>query len=118
MHTAAALLLFAMVFGVDEPEPEPGSGGRRVCSAKAALGQEGRAKPAPRAGAGLAAELQAGKLVVSRTTVARGVERVERVILHELTSDRFAWEWARSEDGGRTWVTLYETAFSRDDRPA
>ena len=116
MHTAAGLLLFAMLFGIDEPEPEPGA--PPACEARAACDRQSSARQTAARRAGFGAELRGGKLLVSHTTVDRGRERVQRVILRELTDRSYAWEWERSDDGGRTWVTLYETAYSLGDRAA
>lgn len=44
---------------------------------------------------------------------ASGDTVVSRMVFHDITADRFVWDWERSGDGGRTWVLQWALEYRR-----
>ena len=94
MHTIMGLLsviVVAMILGMEDPRVVP-------C----------RAAPVAKRAA-IAAEVRDGKVIVSFAERERST--VRRVVLSELTTERYTWELELSHDGGQTWETLRHAAY-------
>jgi hypothetical protein len=57
-----------------------------------------------------------GDTFVLRTSVERGGVPVElRMTFRDIEADSFNWAWERSSDGGATWETAWEIAYTRGE---
>ena len=93
MHTILGLLsaiVVVMILGINEP-----------CT------KQSRPPVAKRAA--IAAEVRDGKVIVSFAERERPT--VRRVVLSELTTERYTWELELSRDGGETWEPLRHAAY-------
>jgi hypothetical protein len=52
-------------------------------------------------------------MVLGRDTVIDGKPVRQRMVWYDITDDAFEWHWDRSEDGGRTWKTLWHIHYRR-----
>lgn len=51
--------------------------------------------------------------VLRMSTVRGGVPIELRMVFCEIEADKFRWLWERSQDGGATWDTAWEIAYTR-----
>ena len=59
-----------------------------------------------------------GAVVDGRMTFSREAERDgrrfrQRMVFDDVARDSLTWRWQRSDDGGKTWATLWEIAYKR-----
>lgn len=102
MQTVLGLLsaiVVVMVFGIEEPRVE---GQCRMARARQV--REVAARPAA-----IDAKVSDGKVIVSFAESERCT--VRRVVVRELTTERYAWDFEMSRDGGQTWERLHHAAY-------
>ena len=54
-----------------------------------------------------------GRMVLSTEDVIEGKSMNLRMVFYNIAANHLDWKWQRSEDGGQTWRTLWEIAYSR-----
>ena len=57
--------------------------------------------------------LEDGRMVFARQAERDGKRFAQRMVFDDVTRDSLTWRWQRSDDGGRTWKTLWEIAYRR-----
>jgi hypothetical protein len=53
------------------------------------------------------------KMVLQRRATINGKEVQQRMVWYDITKDSLQWNWERSEDGGKSWVVLWNIRYSR-----
>lgn len=54
-----------------------------------------------------------GRMVLVRDAVVRGEKCKQRMVWYNIESNRFDWNWERSDDGGQTWRVLWQIQYTR-----
>ena len=54
-----------------------------------------------------------GRMILIRDAIVRGEACKQRMIWYDIESDRFAWNWERSNVGGQTWRVLWQIRYTR-----
>jgi hypothetical protein len=56
-----------------------------------------------------------GRMVLATAPApqASGDTVVSRMVFHDITADRFVWDWERSTDNGRTWTLRWTLQYRR-----
>jgi hypothetical protein len=54
-----------------------------------------------------------GKMILMRDAIVRGEACKQRMVWYDIESDRFLWNWERSDDGGQTWRVLWQIRYTR-----
>jgi hypothetical protein len=54
-----------------------------------------------------------GKMILMRDAIVRGEACKQRMVWYDIESDRFQWNWERSDDGGQTWRILWQIRYTR-----
>ena len=57
--------------------------------------------------------LEDGRMVFSRQAERDGKRFAQRMVFDDVTRESLTWRWQRSDDGARTWKTLWEIAYRR-----
>jgi hypothetical protein len=57
-----------------------------------------------------------GKMILSRDAIVRGEACKQRMIWYDISSDRFDWNWERSDDGGQSWRILWQIHYRRTSK--
>jgi hypothetical protein len=52
-------------------------------------------------------------MVLARDAIVRGEACKQRMVWYNIESDRFDWNWERSDDGGNTWRVLWQIKYKR-----
>ena len=58
-------------------------------------------------------EFKDGKMILSRQAVRNGESFLQRMVWYNIKSQSLEWNWERSDDGGRTWETLWHIYYKR-----
>jgi hypothetical protein len=54
-----------------------------------------------------------GDMVFSREAEVRGKKVTQRMVFRDVKPASLKWLWQKSEDGGKTWTTLWEIDYKR-----
>jgi hypothetical protein len=57
--------------------------------------------------------LDQGRMVFAREAMRDGRRSTQRMVFDDVKADSLRWLWQRSDDGGRTWKTLWEIGYRR-----
>ena len=57
--------------------------------------------------------LEGDRMVLSREAVRGGETFLQRMVFYEIRKDSFAWNWERSDDGGKTWQVRWHIGYQR-----
>jgi len=57
--------------------------------------------------------LEDGRMVFAREAQRDGKPFRQRMVFEDVKRESLRWLWQRSDDGGRTWKTLWEIAYRR-----
>lgn len=58
-------------------------------------------------------EFAAGQMIMSRSGIVEGSPVKQRMIWYEITTNRFLWNWERSDDEGATWRVVWKIQYQR-----
>jgi hypothetical protein len=58
-------------------------------------------------------EFADGKMIFWREATVNGKTFRQRMVFHDITKDRFVWDWERSVDGGATWILQWRITYAR-----
>lgn len=58
-------------------------------------------------------EFSGGQMILSRVGLVDGRKVKQRMVWHEITRDRFQWNWERSDDDGATWQVVWKIQYQR-----
>ncbi len=53
------------------------------------------------------------RMVLSRTTTRDGKEISQRMVFHDIGENSLLWDWESSEDGEKSWKTLWQIRYRR-----
>jgi len=53
------------------------------------------------------------RMIFSRECVKDSLPVLQRMVFHDITTDRFVWDWESSSDDGRTWLLLWRLVYHR-----
>jgi hypothetical protein len=53
------------------------------------------------------------KMILVRDAVVRGDACKQRMVWYNIEPSQFDWNWERSDDGGKTWRTLWQIKYRR-----
>lgn len=53
------------------------------------------------------------RMVLQRRAVVEGKDVLQRMVWYEITDGSLRWNWERSDDGGETWIVLWEIRYAR-----
>jgi hypothetical protein len=54
-----------------------------------------------------------GRMALARQTEQDGQVIHQRMVWYDIKPDKFGWNWDRSEDGGKTWKTIWHIHYTR-----
>ena len=54
-----------------------------------------------------------GKMILSREAIVKGEACKQRMVWYNLEGDQFDWNRERSDDGGITWLVLWQIKYNR-----
>lgn len=58
-------------------------------------------------------EYDSGSMILQRETTLDGVTFLQRMVWHNIASNRLDWNWERSDDRGRTWDVVWHIHYER-----
>ncbi|MCC6499902.1 MAG: hypothetical protein IT313_06505 [Anaerolineales bacterium] len=58
-------------------------------------------------------KLDEEKMILSRDAIVKGEACKQRMVWYNIDTNRFNWNWERSDDGGVTWRVLWQIKYQR-----
>jgi len=58
-------------------------------------------------------EFSGGKMILSRDAIVQGQACKQRMVWFDIESDKFEWNWERSDDNGATWQVKWNIHYAR-----